>query len=110
MANNAIFARLANLWTGFVSLWVSDVEKAHPEIAYQNAIASMIEKYTQLKAATGAIIARRQEITARLDSACRYADLLDKGAVKLTDAGSAGIFSDITYLNTRKVIFSFSDT
>ncbi|MDO8318860.1 PspA/IM30 family protein [Rhodoferax sp.] len=71
MANNAIFARLANLWTGFVSLWVSDVEKAHPEIAYQNAIASMIEKYTQLKAATGAIIARRQEITARLDAAER---------------------------------------
>ena len=71
MANNAIFARLANLWTGFVSLWVSDVEKAHPEIAYQNAIASMIEKYTQLKAATGAIIARRQEITSRLDTAER---------------------------------------
>jgi phage shock protein A len=71
MANNAIFARLANLWTGFVSLWVSDVEKAHPEIAYQNAIASMIDKYTQLKAATGAIIARRQEITARLDAAQR---------------------------------------
>ena len=68
MANNAIFARLANLWTGFISLWVSDVEKAHPEIAYQNAIASMIEKYTQLKAATGAIIARRQEITSRLDA------------------------------------------
>ena len=68
MANNAIFASLANLWTGFISLWVSDVEKAHPEIAYQNAIASMIEKYTQLKAATGAIIARRQEITSRLDA------------------------------------------
>ncbi len=68
MANNAIFARLANLWTGFISLWVSDVEKAHPEIAYQNAIASMIEKSTQLKAATGAIIARRQEITSRLDA------------------------------------------
>ena len=28
----------------------------------------MIEKYTQLKAATGAIIARRQEITARLEA------------------------------------------
>ncbi len=68
MANNAIFARLTNLWTGFISLWVSDVEKAHPEIAYQNAIASMIEKYTQLKAATGAIIARRQDITSRLDA------------------------------------------
>jgi len=71
MANNAIFARLANLWTGFIALWVSDIEKEHPEIAYQNAIASMIQKYTQLKAATGAIIARRQEITARLESSER---------------------------------------
>ena len=68
MANNAIFARLANLWTGFISLWVSDIEKEHPEIAYQNAIASMIEKYSQLKAATGAIIARRQDITSRLEA------------------------------------------
>lgn len=68
MANNAIFARLANLWTGFISLWVSDIEKEHPEIAYQNAIASMIQKYTQLKAATGAIIARRLDITSRLEA------------------------------------------
>lgn len=68
MANNAIFARLANLWTGFISLWVSDIEKEHPEIAYQNAIASMIEKYGKLKAATGSIIARRQDITARLEA------------------------------------------
>jgi phage shock protein A len=68
MANNAIFARLANLWSGFISLWVSDIEKEHPEIAYQNAIASMIQKYTQLKAATGAIIARRLEITSRLET------------------------------------------
>jgi len=71
MANNAIFARLSNLWTGFISLWVSDIEKEHPEIAYQNAIASMIEKYTKLKSATGAIIARRQDITSRLDAAER---------------------------------------
>ena len=66
MANNAIFARLSNLWTGFVSLWVSDIEKDHPEIAYQNAISSMVNKYAQLKSATGAIIARRQDITERL--------------------------------------------
>lgn len=68
MANNAIFARLSNLWTGFISLWVSDVEKAHPDIAYQNAINSMIEKYTKLKSTTGAIIARRQDITSRLET------------------------------------------
>jgi phage shock protein A len=68
MANNAIFARLSNLWTGFISLWVSDVEKAHPDIAYQNAISSMIEKYAKLKSTTGAIIARRQDITSRLET------------------------------------------
>ena len=66
MAHNAIFARLSNLWTGFISLWVSDIEKDHPEIAYQNAISSMVNKYAQLKSATGAIIARRQDITERL--------------------------------------------
>ena len=38
MSNNAIFARLSNLWTGFIALWVSDVEKAHPDIAYQNQL------------------------------------------------------------------------
>ena len=68
MSNNAIFARLSNLWTGFIALWVSDVEKAHPDIAYQNAINSMVEKYTQLKSTTGAIIARRQDITGRLEA------------------------------------------
>ena len=68
MSNNAIFARLSNLWTGFIAFWVSDVEKAHPDIAYQNAINSMIEKYTKLKSTTGAIIARRQDITGRLEA------------------------------------------
>ena len=68
MSNNAIFARLSNLWTGFIALWVSDVEKAHPDIAYQNGINSMIEKYTKLKSTTGAIIARRQDITGRLEA------------------------------------------
>ena len=37
MANINLVARLANLWSGFVSLWITDVEKKHPEIAYQNA-------------------------------------------------------------------------
>ena len=56
------FGRLANLWKGFLSLWVSDVEKKHPEIAYENAINSMVEKYAQLKKATASIIRRREEI------------------------------------------------
>lgn len=68
MSTINLIDRLANLWQGFVSLWISDVEKRHPEIAYQNAIDSMIEKYGKLKSATAAIMRRREEITARLGS------------------------------------------
>lgn len=66
MAKVGFFGRIANLWRGFLSLWISDVEKKHPEIAYENAINSMIEKYTQLKRATASIIRRREEIDIRL--------------------------------------------
>ena len=71
MAKVGFFGRLANLWRGFLSLWISDVEKKHPEIAYENAINSMIEKYTQLKKATAAIIRRREEIEQRLSEKSR---------------------------------------
>jgi phage shock protein A len=60
------FRRLSNLWKGFVSLWISDIEREHPEIAYENAINSMIEKYSKLKKATAAIIRRREEVSERL--------------------------------------------
>jgi len=68
MAESGFFARLSNLWKGFVSLWISDIEKEHPEIAYENAINSMIEKYSKLKRATAAIIRRREEVSERLAS------------------------------------------
>lgn len=66
MANINLFDRLGNLWKGFVSLWITDVEKRHPEIAYQNAIDAMIEKYGQLKSATASIIRRRTDLENRL--------------------------------------------
>lgn len=68
MADISLLGRLSNLWSGFVSLWITDVEKRHPEIAYQNAIDSMIEKFGKLKSATAAIMRRREEISARLES------------------------------------------
>jgi phage shock protein A len=71
MAEIGIFTRLANLWRGFLSIWISDVEKEHPEIAYENAINSMIEKYSKLKQATAAIIRRREDIDERLKSASK---------------------------------------
>jgi len=71
MASVGLFARLGNLWTGFLSLWISGVEKEHPEIAYENAINSMVEKYSKLKSATGAIIRRREDIDERVRKAAR---------------------------------------
>ncbi|HSX60728.1 MAG TPA: PspA/IM30 family protein [Tahibacter sp.] len=68
MASINFFDRLGNLWRGFVSLWIADVEKKHPEIAYENAINSLISKYTKLKTATAAIIRRRDEIDHRVDA------------------------------------------
>ena len=56
MASINFFSRLGNLWRGFISLWIADVEKNHPEIAYENAINAMVTKYTKLKSATAAII------------------------------------------------------
>lgn len=64
-----MFKRLANLWKGFLSLWISDVEQAHPEIAYENAINSMVEKYAKLKSATAAIIRRREDLDERYKKA-----------------------------------------
>jgi phage shock protein A len=59
------FKRLSNLFRGFLNLWISDVEKEHPEIAYENAIGSMVEKYSRLKRGTAAIIRRRDELQDR---------------------------------------------
>ncbi len=66
MASSNFFGRLSNLWSGFVSLWVSDVEKKHPEIAYENAINGLVSKYAKLKSATASIIRRREDITERM--------------------------------------------
>ena len=44
------------------------MEKRHPEIAYQNAIDSMIDKYGKLKSATASIMRRREDVSARLNS------------------------------------------
>lgn len=66
MSDISFFARIANLFKGFLSIFISDIEKEHPEIAYENAINSMVGKYSKLKGATAAIIRRREDIDERL--------------------------------------------
>ncbi|HVO30071.1 MAG TPA: PspA/IM30 family protein, partial [bacterium] len=64
-----------------------------PEIAYENAINSMVVKYTQLKKATAAIIRRRDDLTARLDTAQKNLAQIDadlKTAVS-TDQKDLGV-------------------
>ena len=71
MASVGFLARLANLWTGFLSLWISDQERKHPEIAYENAINAMVEKYSGLKRAAAALIRRREELESRFTAQSR---------------------------------------
>lgn len=71
MADVGFFKRLGNLWKGFLSLWISDVEKGHPEIAYENALNSMVEKFSKLKSATAGIIRRREDVSERFNRASK---------------------------------------
>ncbi|MCC7247690.1 MAG: PspA/IM30 family protein [Lysobacter sp.] len=64
-----IFSRLANLVRGFFSLFVTGMEQQHPEIAYENAINTMIEKYNKLKNATAGLIRLREDAADRLQKA-----------------------------------------
>jgi phage shock protein A len=66
MANVHLWGRLSDLWKGFVSLWLEDIEKNRPEIAYESAVQSMTDKYLSLKRATAAILRRREELEERL--------------------------------------------
>ena len=61
-----IFSRLANLVRGFMSLFVTGLEQQHPEIAYENAINTMVEKYNKLKNATAGLIRLREDAADRL--------------------------------------------
>lgn len=81
------FSRMGNLWKGFLSLWIADIEKDHPEIAYENAINSMVEKYTKLKTATAAIIRRREELEERFKRANKE---LEQTEAELTTALETG--------------------
>lgn len=71
MADSGFFSRVGNLWKGFLSLFIAGIEREHPEIAYENAITSLIEKYTKLKTATAAIIRRREDIDSRFKNASK---------------------------------------
>lgn len=60
------FNRIYNLWKGFLSMFVGSMEEKHPEIAYENAINSMTEKYAKLKSAAAGLIKHRAKLEAQI--------------------------------------------
>lgn len=66
-----LFTRMGNIVRGFLSLFITGLEQQHPEIAYENAINTMVEKYNKLKNATGGLIRLREDAADRLQKAQR---------------------------------------
>lgn len=62
------FDRLANVWKGFLSLWISDIENKNPEAVYESAIEERIKKHRELKKAVSGIVYLRNKIQADLES------------------------------------------
>jgi phage shock protein A len=61
------FDRLSNLWSGFLSLWISDVESRNPEAVYEAAINERIKKHRELKKAVSGIVYLRNKLAAELE-------------------------------------------
>ena len=61
------FDRLANVWRGFLSLWVSDIENRNPEAVYESAIDERVRKHRELKKAVSGIVYLRNKLSAELE-------------------------------------------
>lgn len=63
-----VFQRLTNLWRGFLSLWISDIETRNPEAVYEVAIEERIKKHKELKKAVSGIVYLRNKLSADLEA------------------------------------------
>ena len=61
------FDRLSQVWKGFLSLWISDIENRNPEAVYEAAIEERIHKHRDLKKAVSGIVYLRNKLQAELD-------------------------------------------
>lgn len=62
------FDRLANVWRGFLSLWVSDIESRNPEAVYEAAIDERVKKHRELKKAVSGIVYLRNKLSTELET------------------------------------------
>ncbi len=61
------FDRLTNIWKGFLSLWISDVESRNPEAVYEAAIDERVRKHRELKKAVSGIVYLRNKLSTELE-------------------------------------------
>ena len=64
-----VFDRIANIWKGFISLWISEVEQSNPEAVYEAAIEERVKKHRELKKAVSGIVYLRNKLSAELEQA-----------------------------------------
>ncbi len=62
------FDRIGNLWKGFLSLWISDLESGNPEAVYESAIEERIKKHRELKKAVSGIVYLRNKLQTELET------------------------------------------
>lgn len=62
------FDRLSNIWRGFLSLWVSDIESRNPEAVYEAAIDERVRKHRELKKAVSGIVYLRNKLSTELEA------------------------------------------
>lgn len=79
--------RVYNLWKGFLSLFVGRMEEKHPEIAYENAITSMTEKYAKLKSAAAGLIKHRAKLEALIQKGRAELEQISLDVSTAVDAG-----------------------
>lgn len=61
------FERIGNLWSGFLSLWISDKEAKNPEAVYEAAIDERIKRHRELKKAVSGIVYLRNKTQGELE-------------------------------------------
>lgn len=61
------FARLKNLWRGFLGLWIEGIEAEHPEAVYEAAIQERIKQYNELKKAVSGLVYLRNKLQTDLE-------------------------------------------
>ena len=62
-----VFDRISNIWKGFISLWISEVEQSNPEAVYEAAIDERVKKHRELKKAVSGIVYLRNKLQSELE-------------------------------------------